>query len=371
MKIAILTLPLHRNYGGILQAYALQTILSEMGHDVFLFDEFSRPFWREYAGYVKRFLEKHIFRNKGISVVPLNKRAEIRMTRMNINRFIQDNFKISPIPNQRGDLDAIIVGSDQVWRPLYFNKVERAFLDFAKDWEIVRIAYACSFGTDKIEYTSKQMKRCGYLIQLFDAVSVREKSAIDLIVNTYKWLCCPKFVLDPTMLMTVEKYRILINTSSELKFEGGGLFYYFLDKTSEKMDIVNEISKKLMMNIFDVSSEYGELDLDKSLEKRIVPSIESWLMAFDTAKYIVTDSFHGCVFSILFNKPFIVYGNYERGLERFISLLDVFQLRHRLVNSISDLNINLINETINWERVNDIVSTYRQSSLLFLTENLK
>ena len=101
------------------------------------------------------------------------------------------------------------------------------------------------------------------------------------------------------------------------------------------------------------------------LSERIQTPVEVWLRGFMDAKFVVTDSFHACVFSILFNKPFIAYGNVGRGMDRFYSLLDIFGLRDRLITSHTTY---LPTKEIEWEKVNEKLSLYRRKSMDILRQ---
>lgn len=372
MKVGILTLPLYTNYGGILQAYAMMNVLKKMGHEVWLIDKIKSPDL-EYSQmpleYTKRIIKKyflrrpntHIFREKYA-------RYEFGVLSQFTEPFIEKHiplriFVLSPDDLEKNQFDAIIVGSDQIWRPKYYPKIENAFLNFTLGWDLKRISYAPSFGTDDWEYSAKQTKQCAELLKKFDAVSVRETSGVQL--------CSEKFgvdathVLDPTMLVKVEDYIAIIENVQK---SDGSLLTYILDRTPEKDAVVNVIKERNGYKSFQVNSETE--DKNASLEDRIAPPIERWLRGFYDAEFVITDSFHACVFSIIFNKPFIVYGNENRGLARFKSLLSIFGLENRLISSTKK-SIEVLENPINWGKVNEILHERRLSSLGFLENSLK
>lgn len=344
MKIGILTLPLCTNYGGILQAYALQTVLERMGHDVLVIDKTPEnptlPLWKKIIVYPKRFLNKLL--GKGDNIVFLEnylvKNRDI--VRQNTNRFI-DRHIHRLVLNSYSELstdnrfDAIIVGSDQVWRPIYFgeNKIEDAFLDFAKNLNIRRIAYAPSFGVDVWEYTSKQTCHCKELLQKFDMVSVREKSGMKLCHDFLD--CDAQWVLDPTMLLVEKDYMQLFKSSKTPKSKGT-LLNYILDDTPAKSSIIKQVADDKGLIPFRVGSKTE--NIHAPLEERIQPPLEEWLRGFYDAEFVVTDSFHACVFSILFKKQFVVAANKQRGISRIKSLLEYFNLENRIVEKPSDLD---------------------------------
>ena len=182
MKIGILTLPLHTNYGGILQAYALQTVLERMGHEVEIIT-FPRVQAKlltsnKFKVYIKRFI-KRFFLRKNIYVFQekeINRKFPIvsKNTQAFIDKYIKVRKYSRPSDIQEKDFDSIVVGSDQIWRAIYLNKyafgIRNAYLDFAKNWNITRISYAASFGTSFWEYSKEETEDCKRLIQIFDSL---------------------------------------------------------------------------------------------------------------------------------------------------------------------------------------------------------
>lgn len=368
MRIAILTLPLHINYGGILQAYALQTVLKRMGHEVCLIEEKQRtarlPLWKAPLSYGKRIL-KNIM---GCSVPIFYEQKinrETLMIRQNTDLFINKYITRRIVANfsdiSETDFDAIVVGSDQIWRPKYFPQVANAYLDFTEGWNVKRIAYAVSFGTNEWEYSREQTEHCKELVKQFDAVSVRESSGIDMCREHFGIEI--QHVLDPTMLLKKEDYIYLFK-NTDIPKSNGTLLYYMLDDSPEKRVVVNKLADENGFKIFRVNAED---DISLPIEKKIAPPIEQWLRGFYDAEFVVTDSFHACVFSIIFNKPFIAFGNVIRGMSRFSSLLSMFGLEDRLRIEMSDY---IVNGGIDWNRVNSLLNKKRESSIKFLVNSL-
>lgn len=369
MRIGVLTLPLHANYGGILQAYALQRVLQDMGHDVVLLDTYPQcptlnPFPLQQLFYLKRLLMKIVAPHKAI---PLFYERE-EMTRFPKKEHIRQFYRqhVHHVPFGAGatlnsrDFDALIVGSDQVWRPMYSPNIFDAYLSFAQGWSHVkRIAYAASFGTDAWEYNEEQTTECCRLAQMFDAVSVREESAVTLCkehlgVNA-------SWVLDPTLLVDPHHYKVHI-AKADADYQSSMCFGYILDASEEKEAIFNRIATSQRLHI----SSFQNVDDPDNVA---APSVESWLKAFHHAEFVFTDSFHGCVFSIIFNKSFVVYGNVNRGMARFHSLLSMFGLESRLV-STPDEAVNVACQSIDWDSVNNRLSELRKFSMDFLQSSL-
>lgn len=333
MKIGILTLPLHTNYGGILQVYALQTVLERMGHNVFVLDKGQirhLKVWEALWIYPKRFAVKYVKR-KNIDIFAIRHHNKIfpiisQYTQLFIDKYIHV-LRVNDFSKLNShDFDAIVVGSDQIWRPEYNEKIENAYLQFAELWNIKRIAYAVSFGTDKWGYTAKQTNTCAALANKFKAVSVREESGIHLC-HDYLGIDA-QLVLDPTMLLSAEDYMEIVEKSN-VKTSSGNLLCYILDENEDKHKLIDLIAKEKKLIPFRVNSKVE--NKKASISERVQPPVEQWIRGFYDAEFIITDSFHACVFSILFNKPFIVYGNEERGISRFVSLLQIFGLENRLI----------------------------------------
>ena len=341
MKIGILSLILHTNYGGILQSYALQTILERMGHTVIVLDkdrETHRSAIRQCLTLGKYILSRYLLKKNIEYYNPRKLNRERKERELNTRAFINKYIHIRAVRSiQSGvlkDVDAIVVGSDQVWRPKYFEAqwktgIEQAFLKFASSYQIKRIAYAPSFGTEVWEYSEEQTIICSRLLQIFDAVSVRETSAL--------YLCRDKLrrndvihTLDPTLLLSKEDYEHLID-SADIQKSPGNLLCYILDNSKEKQELVERIAKERHLIPFHTNSKIGNPDAPQ--KDRIQPPVEQWIRGFMDASFVVTDSFHACVFSIIFEKPFVVIANEDRGTARYMSLFSILSLENHLLNS--------------------------------------
>ena len=173
------------------------------------------------------------------------------------------------------------------------------------------------------------------------------------------------------MLLRREQYEKLATDRHALASRGN-LLTYILDPSPEKSTIVGNVSRKLGLTPFSVmpSREADVLNCAMYPEECTSPAVEQWLRGFMDARYVIVDSFHGCVFSILFNKPFIAIANCSRGETRFTSLLRTFGLEGRLIHSVGELTDSLITAPVDWERCNGILQSERRKALLFLRTNL-
>lgn len=369
MKIGILTLTLHTNYGGILQAYALQTVLERMGHEV---EVFNRPFipqktkWREIP---KRIIKKIsgrdvvIFRERRYNrEAPILNSAiwEFR------KKYIHERIINSLHEIEESDYDCIVVGSDQIWRPRYFKEqwqtgIEDAYLAFTKGWNIKRIAYAASFGVDSWEYTQNETTLCRECVKMFDAISVREDSGISLLKRNFGVDAIQ--VLDPTLLLNKEDYVALFEIA-QTSISEGNLLVYILDSNKEKRNFINKIANDYRLKPFMVNKSL--VKQNSSIHERILPPIESWLRGFSDAEMSITDSFHACVFSLIFNNKIVVINNLSRGNSRIHNILEIcknngYHVRNVNVNNFSfyvcthDSECSVLNDQI--EKSFDFINT--------------
>lgn len=379
MKIGILTLPLHTNYGGILQAYALQTVLERMGHNVKVLNRdrtIYRPRFKLLISYILYLAKKYCLGRDVIYKSPKRKNIERaekeKYTSQFIAKHIHSLYYRSFDDVDFKKFDAIVVGSDQVWSPIHGNSlcgsVINAFLPFTKDLKIKRIAYAASFGKDSWEYSKEETEQAKLLIKSFDKISVRENSGVELCE---KYLCTHAIqTLDPTLLLDSEDYINLI-PSTEIIHKSNSLLVYVIDNSKDKSYIVDYVANSLKIIPMIVNSRAEDCSSKKfELEEMIQPPVEMWLNGFMDASCVVTDSFHACVFSILFKKEFIAIGNQERGLARFHSLLSSLGLEKRLVLDSSEVTDELIHSKIDYKTVYEKLDKMRKHSMNFLTKAL-
>lgn len=372
MRIGILTLPFNNNYGGYLQAYALLTFLKEQGYNVeLIYRKHNRRNWKFRIKYVIVNIIKLLIGKEHGTFMP-NQEEELRSKGRNIMPFVDKYIypKTKPFYSTRdltrgcaGQYDAIIAGSDQLWRPDYVPNIEDFYLSFEADDNVKKLAYAASFGTDMPIYSDEERRICGEAISKFVGVSVREDSGIDIIKRFgWKTQSDPIVVLDPTMLLTKEHYNTLL--SETLSQSSGKVFCYVLDPSSEAKSIVEEVCNQTNLEPYHI--------IDSEKWKRndyYMPSIEEWLVGIRDAEFVVTDSFHGTVFSIIFNKPFIVYANKTRGMVRFQSLLNTLGLLSRMISTPLEVS-NILYKPIDWEMVAEVVEKERMISKEFLHSSL-
>lgn len=356
-KVGILTQPLGHNYGGLLQAYALQTYLKKLGCEVETLDRRAPEVGR--ASPKRHIINLARLMLGRIKSIPTAKRqawvleelAHFRDRRITISPRITSEQELREYYRGR-KFDAFVVGSDQVWRPRYSPSILNFFLDFLDNIKssAKRLSYAASFGVDDWEYSSELTEQCKSLAQKFDGISVRESSAVSLCKE--KLGVSAECVVDPTLLLEPADYEPLISECGE-NVNAGCVLSYVLDPAPEKRYIADTVGSSLGIKVFSIKPQHSVAQVrTKDLDKCRFPSVESWLQAFRDTSFVVTDSFHGTVFAILFNKPFIAVGNSARGMARFESLLSQFGLADRLVESPSEVVPELFHNKIDWDTVN-------------------
>lgn len=374
MKVAILTQPLGYNYGGLLQAYALQRYLIKIGCDVETINRLHNK------NKVKNFFKKHVKKSIGSSPFKLKlEKNRKNAVHKELYKFLYEYINISEEIFTDSDLikyfkrnsfDAVIVGSDQVWRPKYSPNIfnySLSFLDKVSSQKIKRISYAASFGVGYSEFNDKQIQNFTCSLQKFDAISVRELDAVTLCKDLFN--ADATWVVDPTLLLERNDYIKIAANVKHTNYKNK-ILNYVLDSEASKQNAVIMVSEALNMPYFSLTTETNVNDVRSGKNEQIKAhlAVGEWLRAFMDAEYVITDSFHGTVFSILFNKPFIVIGNKDRGLSRFETLLSKFGLEERFVLSAEDLDVTQLQRDIDWGHINDKIEFYRKDGQSFLKE---
>lgn len=356
MKIGIVSQPLKNNYGGILQNYALQQVLIKLGYEPITITLIRNNNFFKYLLSQCKTLILMFFPKRKRPFLKY-KKTEPQSSKLEpfIIHQIKRTFPIHHITDRivkQYSLNVLICGSDQVWRRAY-NNLNDTYFSYVKTDKIKKIAYGASFGVSRWEYTTEQTKKFSYCARKFDAISVREASAVIL---------CKKFlkihaveVLDPTLLIDKEHY---LNLTKNIKnCEDYFLGAYILDMTIEKNNFIKQMAeqKGLKLSLY-------------SAGKNASLTVEEWISKFRDASYIITDSFHGTVFSIIFHKPFVSIINKTRGIDRFHSLLSKLNIGNRIIDI--DIADQFHENEIDWNSVDTYLKNYREKSMNFIKNNL-
>lgn len=367
MKVGILTFDPSPNYGCVLQQFALYRTIEKMGYEPWLVS--TRKIKRGRALTLKRrFID---FVNWGAhAVLPqyVTHNEAMDLSIVEIKEFVNSHAPNKITPSDLSELNimnALVVGSDQVWRSAYCDDVRTFFLDFSRDFENVkRVSYAASFGVSQLtpeEYSQSLIDECAVLLGKFDAVSVREESGVDICRDNFGRKDA-QWVLDPTMLLEQQEYLPVLPQVVKGKF-----VHYVLDLDPVKASVIKAIEDAMgtvaVSNIDRIQYSHWA---SKVQQHR---SVESWLSEMASAEFVFTDSFHGCVFCIIFNKPFAVYVNSARGAARFDSLLSLYGLKDRVITDASEIP-SLLARPIDWACVNAVRSQMSKYSISFLQNAL-
>lgn len=385
MKIGILTHYYNsKNYGGILQSYALVKVLAALGYDA---EQICFPYW---SGLSISDSKKNNESSKNIksNIIHLvirklkNKYADYRNKQLYIDinnrnkQFLEFQSRIKH-SNIEYDLetmflcnesyDTFIVGSDQVWNLLWYNPA--FFLEFA-DNDKKKIAYATSAGSSYFDNTQK--KYLARNLNRFDAISVREKD----LVKTYKTIANvdSSFVLDPVLLLDKNDWD---SVASNIMIKEKYIFCFFYSPTNEEYTLVKRFAKKHKLKITTIP--YANQDINNKIDDKygdyrmVDASPSDFISLIKNAEYIFTDSFHCCAFSIIYNKPFFVFS--RRLLEemngRIESILKIFDCEERFCNSIRKVNIEYIESINNAVYSFEKYESLKKESINYLINSLK
>ena len=206
----------------------------------------------------------------------------------------------------RNDYDKLMVDSDQVWRHGNLFCLDIGFLNFSHNWNITKFIYGASLGTEIWKYKRNENLVLKELLKKFTGVSVREKGTIKLVEKHLN--ITPILVVDPTLLIDKQYYLDLIKDyKNEFYSNDSYIFIYKLGKMPQMELFIKKSVKKLKYKL------YRCIIFDKNYLKRFIYAIYN-------CKAVITNSFHGILFSIIFKKPFVAFNPKNRGNDRFITL---------------------------------------------------
>ena len=316
-KVGVIGLSHCQNVGNNLLKYSIFIILKKYGFEPYI-----------------------IGKQKSANISFLNKYTNVRST---------NNFT----DIKKNDYKFLIVNSDQTWRKRGKNFYNIAFLKFAEKWNIPKFIYGTSIGFNKWKFSKRDEKIAKYLLKDFTGISVRDINLVKLIKKHLGLNAI--FVLDPTLLIEKKYFLYIIkNYKNHINIKKNYIFTYKITSLKSKMNIfILESSKKLNYSIYNVN-KYDE------------EYIEKFLYGIKLCKAVITDSFHGTIFSIIFNKPFITFKRKNDG--RLQTLKTIFDLKNRIIESDECPDVNLLKQPlyINKAKLNKM----KNKSLRYLKKNL-
>lgn len=334
------------NYGSLMTNFALYKLLEDKGYNCIFAD-----------------IPDHLWRTS------VTHRNPLFVTR----RFAYKHFKLTPKYKGKADLkklnaicDTFIVGSDQIWNYSLCRSAETFFfLDFVDEHKN-KIAYGTSFGHDKFRGSEEERKKAGFYLRRFNSVSVREDYAVKLCSDEFGVEA--REVLDPVFMCDKRHYLECIESSTLAKNppKRKYLLAYVLDPTEEIQTALEDIAGRLDCDIVCIPNASVDATMRANWRLPIKENLdmEDWLYYFKNAEMVVTDSFHGTCFSIIFERKFVALANKRRGAARFYSLLKNFGLEDRVVCSPSDITAecSLCFSEIDYEKVNARIEELRKDS---------
>ncbi|OUQ27966.1 hypothetical protein B5E77_03885 [Lachnoclostridium sp. An131] len=368
-KIGILTFYDSDNYGTCLQAFALSNIIRNLGYEsnILNFNRKENSKKKSKISIIKKLgLKKTI-------ILLISKKAIEKQKKY----FVQFRNKL-PITSKKYDsfnalkLDAnkyngFVTGSDMVWSWESKEFLDIYFLKFAPEGK--KIAYAPSFGNswsqiEAVKYYSKALKS-------IDFCSCRELNGVKFIEEISKKQC--ELVLDPTFLMTADEWKITFNlkeknhTSKKI-----ALCYMFGDLNKDFLKKLEKVTEKE----YEIQYIPGTLKqyIYEYVHNRDVCGPSEFLQRYCMADVIITNTYHGLVFSLIFNKPFILLHRDNREYwvkheERMVSLLNILGLSDRYLTLNSDISKKSFE--LDYTSINNKIESLRKSSKKYLYESLK
>ena len=359
-KVAILTWLNNENYGSILQAYALQAFIKNNGYNVVDID-YDASNRAKLINWIKNRNSLNLFGDK-------IKRKTSKIFSKNTIYFSQRKLKFKDFKKEnivttrkysspkelielRNKYDIYVCGSDQIWSPKLMNPV---FYFSFLDKDDYKISYAPSLGVSNIDDRKKELIK--ELLKGFNFISVREEKGKELLKDLTKKDITVQ--LDPTLLLCKEDWEKLLINRNNINNEY--IFLYLLTPNDKYIEKVKEIAKRENLNVKVVLTDIGPYNTGFEELSDVGPL--DWLALIKGAKYVFTDSFHGSIFSIIFNKQFILFKRFndmKKGSEnsRIINLSKKFGFEDRIadentkIGSITPIDYTIINKKMYEERI--------------------
>lgn len=351
-KVGILTINDDGNYGNRLQNFALQEYLKNLGCKAETISNQKNIvginyFKKKIKSFIKKFLILPKYRRYN-NFMLFNKK-------INYSKYVIDD---EHIPTKLNDMyDFFVVGSDQVWNPSWNRMSNIDFLTFAEFEK--RITYSASFGISKVPKNLEEYYR--ERISNLNKISVREESGKE-IINELTGRKDVEVLIDPTMLLNVDKWEKVLKKPKQLKTNKYILNYFLGDLSKNRKQEIERVAKENNCEIIDLMDENGTFYTSGPSE---------FLYLEKNAFLICTDSFHSSVFAILFKKPFVIFkrdGNCVDMNSRIETLLSKFKLKNREYN---EKCITYENMHPDYEEAYEILKEEKEKSEKFLKNALK
>ena len=369
MKIGILTYHFGTNYGGQLQCYALSKTLEAMGHSVQIINYLPSNVKPSLLNDLKQAV-RMVRKNTNWSIF-LSALLSLRYSffqREKFSTFRAEKLNVGSLCNQNNfvsiysDLDAIIVGSDQVWSPAH-HQSGAYFLNFTPNFQGRRIAYAPCCAINHVEPRFRDT--ISNLLRHFSAISVRNIETKNFVYNLiHKEV---PVVLDPTFLYSFTEFR-----SSRIP-NGKYIIVYIIGEEIEggHQKVIDTLLEVYNLPVYVISLTNGYTKYF-SWATQIFYTLDptDWVSFVRSATFMYTDSFHGTVFAMKYHVPFIAYYKEKSRASRFIDLKAEFNLQNIVDSSATVTADFVINSQPNFYMIDEHVSNLKEKSISFLKESL-
>lgn len=359
MIIGVCTLHYSRNYGAMLQGYALKTYLEKQGDRVIMTDQRRGAVTKWSPRAIKKpYLKNILLYPKYLYKWYLPEYFTKRRREKHFDAFLKKYLKNGSY-DEKLKLDAIIYGSDQIWSK-FPDGYDEIFWGMKNSNTDRRIAFAASMGVVRIA-NERDENFVREALSRFSAISVREK---DLQEELVKRGLAPhvevEIMLDPTFLIEKDEWAAL--NPKRIVQESYLLFYDFqLDKKTT--EIASYIAKKKGLRMIRLTD--GVVSVEKNKDYFVSAGPLEFLSLYYYADFVVSSSFHGTAFSIIFGKQFYVRQIWNT--ERVRTLLNTFDLDNRFVDDVMDVDLD---DEINYQKVDLIIQQKREEGAMFLNEAL-
>lgn len=366
MDIKVITRHAPSNYGSLLQSIATITVLERLGYKCEIIDYIRKDEvglkavatgLENKANWSGGLLKKIVYI---ILRYPEEKNAERKFDKMR-SKYLKLTERCTNISElSKLNADIFMTGSDQVWGPTLNGKYDEAyFLSFVKGAK--KTAYAASFG--RTEFTDKAKNEYKKLLSKYDAIAVREDSAVQLLMDMD--VNCIGQVLDPTLLLTGEEWEKFVDDNN--KINGEYILVYQLHNNPVLSDYAIKFAKSYNLPLYRVSPTFHQFR--RGGRFLYLPDLGHFLSYIKNCKYFITDSFHGTAFALNFNKQFIeILPNNKTG-SRNQSILRLTGLENRIVKNFDDFSIG--KDFIDYNKVNMVIDAERGKSIDILKSMLK
>ena len=370
MKIKLLSIHSAHNYGSVLQAYALLNILKRYDKNVEIIDYRPQYFQCQYDLFSLNFYKQHksVLKKTFYFVYRIVFIYQRYIKYKKFNNFINQNMNLSldkyktfeEINNGKIEADVFICGSDQIWNTDLTNGFDKSyFLDFVKSGK--RVSYAASIGRGSID--KKYLNKYVETLKKFYAVSIREETNLKELKQY--GIDNIKVVLDPTLLLDIQNYKMILQ-NSRLNIKERFILVYRLEDTKEFNDIVHFVQSYLNLKIISLNKKRSY----KNEKNLTTCGPEDFLYLFNRADFIITNSFHGTVFSILFEKRNIIVPNTIKPY-RMIDLMKKLEISERIITNKTEITEHLLNEFPDYQTANELLRLEKEKSIRFLEKALE